>query len=133
MNKNTIEIAAGQLYQTYCDAVGGVAFNGDPLPSWEEFAADENKTKQADAWRAVATEATEFNISKFYEVANEAHSRAKIKISELVKEYESVVNTLIPGSKEWVDEQLREMIAMGGVVGSVSMVPPHKLEIFTKE
>jgi len=43
-----------ELYETYCKAVGGVAFNNDPLPSWEDFIADENKQKQAQAWILVA-------------------------------------------------------------------------------
>lgn len=33
---NDIETIAGLLYEHYCDAVGGVAFNGDPLPNWCE-------------------------------------------------------------------------------------------------
>ena len=41
---------AGKLYTTYCAAVGGKAFNGDPLPPWSEFRADEKKTKQSEAW-----------------------------------------------------------------------------------
>ena len=45
---------AGILYETYCAAVGGKAFNGDPLPKWEEFRADPAKKKQADAWEIVA-------------------------------------------------------------------------------
>ena len=45
---------AGELYTHYCKAVGGVAFNGDPLPTWDEFIADPKKTKQANAWLAVA-------------------------------------------------------------------------------
>lgn len=45
---------AGTLYETYCRAVGGVAFNGDKLPSWDEFSKDPTKTKQSDAWREVA-------------------------------------------------------------------------------
>ncbi len=48
------ETLAGQLYTAYCAAVGGVAFNGDPLPDWATFAADLAKKKQADAWRIVA-------------------------------------------------------------------------------
>lgn len=48
------EEIASKLYEEYCAAVGGVAFNGDKLPGWAEFAADPGKTKQADAWRAVA-------------------------------------------------------------------------------
>lgn len=48
------------LYDTYCKAVGGVAFNGDPLPGWKEFRADPKKTKQADAWYLTAARAEEF-------------------------------------------------------------------------
>lgn len=47
---------AGKLYEIYCREVGGVAFNGDPLPPWSEFGVDPNKQKQANAWRAVAEE-----------------------------------------------------------------------------
>ena len=49
-----IEHIAGRLYTIYCEAVGGVAFNGDPLPGWEAFRADPSKRKQSDAWVAVA-------------------------------------------------------------------------------
>lgn len=45
---------AGFLYDTYCHAVGGVAFNGDKLPTWEEFKADASKGRQVLAWCAVA-------------------------------------------------------------------------------
>lgn len=54
-----IEAIAGVLYETYCAEVGGLAFNGDPLPNWKEFRADPNKTKQSDAWVAVASKAFE--------------------------------------------------------------------------
>jgi len=50
----SLEEKAGQLYEVYCEAVGGVAFNGDPLPPWKDFSSDPGKVKQADAWRAVA-------------------------------------------------------------------------------
>ncbi len=49
-----IEEFAGLLYETYCQAVGGKAFNGDTLPRWEEFRADPTKQKQSDAWVEVA-------------------------------------------------------------------------------
>lgn len=51
------ETLADRLYTVYCAAVGGIAFNGDPLPDWKEFGSDPNKQKQADAWRLVAQEA----------------------------------------------------------------------------
>lgn len=48
---------AGEMYRVYCEAVGGVAFNGDPLPGWDEFSTDPKKTKQAEAWRIAADRA----------------------------------------------------------------------------
>lgn len=53
---NTTEELTAEMYELYCKKVGGVAFNGDPLPDWAEFGSDPNKTKQADAWRTVAKE-----------------------------------------------------------------------------
>lgn len=51
------EYIAHELYRAYCEAVGGKAFNGDPLPSAEEFFADPTKEKQANAWLAAADQA----------------------------------------------------------------------------
>jgi hypothetical protein len=51
------EIVAKELYETYCTAAGGVAFNGDPLPGWDAFAADPTKEKQSSAWLAAADRA----------------------------------------------------------------------------
>lgn len=48
---------AAELYSTYCQSVGGVAYNGDPLPTWEEFIADPAKATQAEGWVDVAREA----------------------------------------------------------------------------
>lgn len=53
------DIVAKELYTTYCQAVGGKAFNGDPLPDWETFSTDETKRKQSDAWLAAADAAIE--------------------------------------------------------------------------
>lgn len=54
--KNGLSAAelAGKLYTVYCAAVGGKAFDGNPLPSWREFANDPAKVKQSDAWIKVA-------------------------------------------------------------------------------
>lgn len=46
-----IETTTNAAYTAYCEAVGGKAYNGDTLPTWEEFAKDETKRTQADAWR----------------------------------------------------------------------------------
>jgi len=53
------EAFAGRLYEKYCQSVGGTAFNGEPLPSWEEFRSDQSKLKQSDAWVNVASLAIE--------------------------------------------------------------------------
>jgi len=50
---------ADAIYTTYCAAVGGVAFNGDPLPTWAVLADDETKKKQSEAWLAAADRAME--------------------------------------------------------------------------
>tara|TARA_R110000765_G_scaffold7963_8_gene26147 strand:+ start:3358 stop:3666 length:309 start_codon:yes stop_codon:yes gene_type:complete len=49
--KSVYEDLTSIAYTTYCKEVGGVAFNGDELPDWEEFGSDPDKTKQANAWR----------------------------------------------------------------------------------
>jgi len=51
------EQLAGVLYETYCSSVGGCAFDGKPLPDWNEFRADSRKFRQSDAWVAVAEKA----------------------------------------------------------------------------
>ena len=51
------ETVAKVLYEEYCEAVGGVAFNGDPLPDWDTFYADPSKAKQSNAWLATADRA----------------------------------------------------------------------------
>lgn len=53
----TPEILASELYEAYCIAVGGKAFNGDALPDWKTFRADPYKQKQSDAWLVVAAKA----------------------------------------------------------------------------
>lgn len=52
-----VDQLASKLYTKYCEAVGGKAFNGDPLPDWDTFRADLTKIKQSSAWIEVAVEA----------------------------------------------------------------------------
>lgn len=49
-----MEKIAGALYDVYCKEVGGVNFQGDPLPTWDEFKSDPTKKKQSNAWIEVA-------------------------------------------------------------------------------
>ncbi len=51
--KLQVEEIAEKLYEQYCQAVGGKAFNGDTLPDWKTFRADSAKAKQSDAWMVV--------------------------------------------------------------------------------
>lgn len=53
------EELACMFYERYCREVGGVAFNGDPLPGWAEFRNDPAKQKQVGGWLAVANLAAE--------------------------------------------------------------------------
>lgn len=53
------EYIAREMYDAYCAAVGGKAFNGDDLPKANEFFMDETKQKQANAWRIAADKAIE--------------------------------------------------------------------------
>ena len=54
------ETVAKELYEAYCKSVGGIAFNGDPLPNWETFSNDETKKKQSNAWLDTAQAAIDF-------------------------------------------------------------------------
>ncbi len=54
ITENLIIKLAGEAYTVYCRAVGGKAFDGKPLPPWEDFAQDPQKEKQFLAWLAVA-------------------------------------------------------------------------------
>ena len=42
------------LYEANKKAVGGKAYNGDPLPTWAEFYADPNKKRQIGGWMAAS-------------------------------------------------------------------------------
>ena len=46
------EINAEIAWNTYKKSVGGKAFNGDPLPTWEQV--NESSPRIANAWRDVA-------------------------------------------------------------------------------
>jgi hypothetical protein len=50
---------AGELYTAYCEAVGGKAHDGQPLPAWSDFYNDDTKRKQVRAWMFVASQVGE--------------------------------------------------------------------------
>lgn len=52
-NKHVTDCAVN-LYDIYTEAVGGMTYDGKPLPSGEEFMKDPAKQKQANGWRAIA-------------------------------------------------------------------------------
>lgn len=47
------------MYDEYCAAVGGKAYDGRPLPTAAEFFDDDTKRKQARGWFAAASKAIE--------------------------------------------------------------------------
>lgn len=73
-------------YESYCSAVGGVAFNGDPLPSAEEFFADESKKKQSNAWLSAAANGITFaEVEYQLEVQDFAWAVRQIKLGRKVQ------------------------------------------------
>ena len=76
-----IEQVAALLYTTYSEAVGGVAFNGDKLPTWEEFSADPAKKKQADAWRVVGTVVRDANMMAHLGVEADEQESAEASVT----------------------------------------------------
>lgn len=50
---------AMEMYDAYCEQVGGKAFDGRPLPTSAEFFEDVGKRKQAAGWLAAASKALE--------------------------------------------------------------------------
>lgn len=55
-----METIAGQLYDVYCKEVGGKAYDGKSLPSWQDFRNDPSKRTQSDAWVKVAIAAKSY-------------------------------------------------------------------------
>ena len=65
---------AGELYEAYCVAVGGVAYDGKPLPSWAEFSADPAKAKQVAGWEAVGAASMSDGYHSFEELYEHRHA-----------------------------------------------------------
>ncbi len=56
-------IVAERLYTVYCESVGGKAYNGDPLPDWNDFHNDPSKDKQSKGWMDAADAAIDLLCS----------------------------------------------------------------------
>lgn len=88
VNQEFTESIAKELYEHYSAAVGGIAYNGDPLPGWDAFIAHPEKQKQAEGWRKTA----EYAIARLMPVAvnSELPNDAKLvgtkPLSESAKE-----------------------------------------------
>lgn len=82
-----VEARAREGYDAYCEAVGGVAFNGDPLPKSKEFFTDPAKTKQANGWRKAAEGIIDGVTAYMVEDTPENHGvqtmRAKLQVSSV--------------------------------------------------
>lgn len=53
-NAPSRETLAADLYSVYCQAVGGKAYDGKPLPTAEEFFRNPTKQTQVTGWLKVA-------------------------------------------------------------------------------
>jgi hypothetical protein len=53
LSDSTLELG-GVAYTAYAAAVGGKAFNGDPLPTWKAMVADPAKERLVEAWSIAA-------------------------------------------------------------------------------
>lgn len=52
-NSADVEVTAGEIaYNAYCKELGGVAFTGDPLPTWKEQCDDPRKARVVSGWHA---------------------------------------------------------------------------------
>ena len=80
------KIYAQTLYTAYCEAVGGRAYNGQPLPTAEEFWNDPAKTAQAKAWEAVAEKAMKDQQLETEEAREE-------RLNELLEEHIAIHGT----------------------------------------
>ena len=56
---STMKQVAMEMYDAYCEQVGGKAYDGRPLPTAAEFFDDDTKQKQAMGWFAAASKALE--------------------------------------------------------------------------
>lgn len=105
-----VEKIARQFYDNYCLAVGGLAFNGDPLPKSEEFFEDPSKKLQADAWRGVAQNSIT-NAELEYGESEQAIRLGETYLDQVhgVKGKATAVCVFLTGPSrvclEWVDDQ----------------------------
>lgn len=103
------ELIAEALYTAYCQAVGGVAFNGESLPDWETFYTDDTKEKQANAWLAAADRATQLLTPE--EIP--PHQKRVIREQQKLEEKLTALSKFIAGSpifKTLPDEERDDLI-----------------------
>jgi hypothetical protein len=53
------EYVAELMWKAYCRAVGGKAFNGEILPTWQMMVNDPSKKLQVEGWLSAADAAIE--------------------------------------------------------------------------
>lgn len=57
---STLTEMAEVMYTEYCEAVGGKAYDGKPLPTAREFFDDDSKAKQSMGWLRAAGKAIDY-------------------------------------------------------------------------
>lgn len=145
MNANDgkkLEYVAGVLYSLYCAEVGGLAFNGDPLPSWEEFRADPGKRKQSDAWIAVAgvvngcrkaSRVSRIAVGRVYNLGNYEHIRYELTVDvpENASASEAIVGVekLLAGLKpDRVTKSARDILRDEKLIEDLKVMPLAEFE-----
>ncbi len=64
MNTLIVEELAKTLYEDYRQEVGGLTFNGFPLPTWEEFSnLPPDKAKYFNAWMTLVSRAVTLTLA----------------------------------------------------------------------
>lgn len=104
-----VEQEARTMYDDYSAAVGGVAFNGDPLPGSAEFFEDPLKQKQANAYRVMAGLAIDRIHAAIHEAIDAAQSEEEEEeipesFSKALEEVKATEDNDLPDEKSGIDE-----------------------------
>lgn len=119
---SVIDTRAKLLWDVYSAGVGGVAFNGDPLPDWDTFAADPAKTKQVDGYRAMAKATLEAAAGEAIELAIVTLNRAFVADPNAVH---SLICNRVPCNDELAEDPTIVCDAPGPINGE----KPHSYQV----
>jgi hypothetical protein len=122
--------AGKEAYEAYCAAVGGVSYNGEALPTWDEMAdplvpGDPRRAKIVSAWNAAtAASAIRFQNGPIKEVGvNGITQEALLAIvMDRLRSFQAgpyacrenaVALTYIETAQMWLQKRTRDRLARG--------------------